>query len=139
MIAYRITRRPFADLTGAGGRLFEGRCNPKGVATIYCSEHVSLSALEILVHLQQDQVPNDYVLMTIDIPSNVVPLEGLPEQLKEESPLRERHAAWAVTSVIIPQERNVILFPENRDFRASVVRIDAFTFDPRLINRLRVQ
>ena len=139
MIAYRITRRPFADLSGAGGRFFEGRCNPKGVATIYCSEHVSLSGLEILVHLQQDQVPDDYVVMTIDIQGSVAPLVGLAERLKEESPLRERHAAWAVTSVIIPQERNVILFPENGDFRASVVRIDAFMFDPRLINRLRVQ
>ena len=136
MTAYRITRQPYADLSGAGGRFVEGRCNPKGVATIYCSEYISLCALEILVHIQQHQVPDDYMLMTINIPGRVPTLEGIASRLKEESWLRERRPAWAVRSVIIPQERNVILFPEHKEFRANIVSVEPFSFDPRLIDRV---
>ena len=139
MIAYRITRRPYADLSGAGGRFAAGRCNPKGVATIYCSGHISLCALEILVHLQQHQVPDDYVLMKINIQNKIPTLEGPAERLKEERELRERRPVWAVRSVIIPQERNFILFPEHREFQANVVSIERFAFDPRLVDRLTAQ
>ena len=139
MTAYRIARWPYADLSGAGGKFAEGRCNPKGVAAIYCSEHISLCALEILVHLQQHQVPDDYVLMTINIPGRVLTLDGTPERLKKESRLRERRVAWAVRSVIIPRERNIILFPEHRQFRASIASVEHFSFDPRLVDRVTIQ
>ena len=139
MTAYRIARRPYADLSGAGGKFAEGRCNPKGVATVYCSENISLCALEILVHIQQHQVPDDCVLMTINIPTRVLTLDGAPGRLKEESGLRERRPAWAVRSVIIPRERNIVLFPEHREFRASIVSVEHFSFDPRLIDRATIQ
>jgi hypothetical protein len=95
--------------------------------------------LEILVHLQQHQVPEDYVLMKINIHSKGRTLEELAERLKAESLLRERRPIWAVRSVIIPQERNLILFPEHREFQADVVSIEKFAFDPRLVDRVTAQ
>ena len=95
-------------------------------------------ALEILVHLHRHQVPVDYVLMTISIPSRVLNLKGSAERLKEEPGIRELRPVWAVRSVIIPQERNIILFPEHEEFRANVVSVESFSFDPRL-TRLTAQ
>ena len=79
------------------------------------------------------------MLMTINIPSRVLTLDGIPGRLKEELWLRERRPAWAVRSVIIPRERNIVLFPEHREFRASVVNIEHFSFDPRLVDRVTIQ
>jgi hypothetical protein len=53
--------------------------------------------------------------------------------------LRQRRALWAQRSTIIPQERNIILFPDHDEFRASVIEIESFSFDPRLVNRSIVQ
>ena len=58
--------------------------------------------------------------------------------MKEESVLRERRPVWAVPSVIIPRERNVILFPRHKEFRANVLGIEPFSFDPRLVSRIEI-
>jgi len=78
--------------------------------------------------------------MTIKVPLKKTPSPGFSgERLKEESWVRERRPVWAVPSVIIPQELNIILFTEHKGFRADIVDIEKFSFDPRLINRLTAQ
>src|SRR4051812_36546567 len=54
ILGWRIVkyRHAASAFSGEGARLFEGRWNSAGVAMVYCSEHVSLAALEILVHIQ---------------------------------------------------------------------------------------
>lgn len=46
--AYRLVRTDRAEgaFNGEGSRLFGGRWNPKGVAGVYCSQHLSLCVLE---------------------------------------------------------------------------------------------
>ncbi|HTH19992.1 MAG TPA: RES domain-containing protein, partial [Candidatus Udaeobacter sp.] len=51
--AWRIVRAARANsaFTGEGARIYGGRWNSRGTAVIYVSEHESLAALELLVHL----------------------------------------------------------------------------------------
>ena len=54
VVGWRIVKEKHAKsaFSGEGARIFEGRWNSAGVRMVYCSEHVSLAALEILVHTQ---------------------------------------------------------------------------------------
>src|SRR6478609_12192556 len=51
--AWRIVRaaRVNSAFTGEGARVYGGRWNARGTAVIYVSEHESLAALELFVHL----------------------------------------------------------------------------------------
>ena len=65
---WRICRRPFADLSGEGARLYGGRWNAPGRPLIYAAETAALAVLEVRVHLDLDwdMLPDDYVLVAID-------------------------------------------------------------------------
>ena len=58
--AWRIVRaaRVNSAFTGEGARVYGGRWNSRGTAVIYVSEHESLAALELFVHLTPLS-PND--------------------------------------------------------------------------------
>ena len=49
---WRIDKPRRSAFSGEGARRFGGRWNSPGVAVVYLSEHQSLAALEIFVHLQ---------------------------------------------------------------------------------------
>jgi RES domain-containing protein len=44
---WRICRRPFADLSGEGARLYGGRWNAPGRPLIYAAESAALAVLEV--------------------------------------------------------------------------------------------
>ena len=77
--AWRICRRPFADLSGEGARLYGGRWNFPGRPVVYAAEAAALAVLEVRVHLDLDGslLPADYVLMAIDL--NSLAIESLEE------------------------------------------------------------
>jgi len=58
--------------SGDGARRYGGRWNPKGLSAVYTAVTQSLAALEILVHVDTDLVPNDFVLFAVDIPDNAI-------------------------------------------------------------------
>ncbi|MGH9263009.1 MAG: RES family NAD+ phosphorylase, partial [Acidimicrobiales bacterium] len=71
MRAWRLTRHPHADLSGAGARVYGGRWTSPGLALVYASERLSLAILEILVHADPDLLPDDYVEVELEIPDAV--------------------------------------------------------------------
>jgi len=137
LIVYRLTRNKYAlDLTGAGGLRAGGRCNHKGTPVIYTAQHVSLAVAEALVHLDPDEVPDDYALVTIAIPDTVPFRRATPEEalaLSTKPPV----PVFIVPSVVVPQEFNVVLYPRSAGFRAKVAKFEPFRFDERLLRRLR--
>ena len=58
---WRIDKPRRNAFSGEGAKRFGGRWNSSGVAVVYLSEHQSLAALEIFVHLQP-LVPHDKYL-----------------------------------------------------------------------------
>lgn len=152
MRAWRITRAIHTALDGAGARRIGGRWNSPGVAVVFTAAHLSLAALEYLVHIDIDEVPDDLVALGIDVPEDAGERRMGPEDLPanwqmmlHSEECRAIGDAWAkdreslvlrVPSIIIPEEDNLIINPGHP--QAAEVRIVSerpFTYDPRLLDR----
>ena len=147
MRAWRLARRAHSALDGEGARRAGGRWNSPGLPLVYASSHLSLAALELLVHLDPDEVPADLAAFLIDIPDTVAveriePAALPPRWRVEEENCRRAGDAWLrarrtavliVPSALIPEELNTLLNPTHADAgRVRVVSSRPFTFDPRL-------
>jgi len=86
----------------------------------------------VLAHLDYDQVPLDYVLVTIEIPDNVPTQQATPEEALAAS-TNPAVPVYLVPSVIVPQELNVVMFPQVPGFEASIKKIGPFAIDERLL------
>jgi RES domain-containing protein len=152
--AWRLCRRPYADLGGRGGERADGRWHRRGRPIVYAAESPALAVLEVLVHLDlpPELLPADYVLMEIAWRQKI----GVAELASDDLPAgwataagvvacRNLGDAWLrdgssallrVPSAIVPVEHNVLLNPRHPDRTAfEVARIEPFSFDPRLLKR----
>ena len=136
LIVYRLTRRRYSDMTGGGARRVGGRCNYMGVAAVYTSAHVSLAVLEVLVHLDKSEIPDDYVLMGLQMDHREIP-EADAAGAKEMSGSRSVPVI-AVRSIVVPRELNYVLYPDATGLAASVSFIEPFAFDHRLFVSARM-
>ena len=139
MRVWRVCRRPFADLSGEGARLYGGRWNSPGRPMVYAAESAALAVLEVRVHLDLDWrvLPDDYVLTAIDA-------GDLVAETLAETPVDPRAAgdAWLASgrsallrapSFIVPESANVLVNPAHRDAAwLAVASIRPFAFDARL-------
>jgi RES domain-containing protein len=137
--AWRICRRPFADLSGEGARLYGGRWNSPGRPVVYAAESAALAVLEVRVHLDLDWslLPADYVLIAIDLSSLAIEsLEEAPDDpvAYGDAWLESRRSAvLGVPSFLVRESRNLLVnvaHPEAS--RASIASIRSFSFDKRL-------
>jgi RES domain-containing protein len=138
MIAWRLCRRPHADLSGEGARLFGGRWNSSGRPVVYLAEHPALAALEVRIHLDLpfELLPVDFVLMRVvvpDDPGTVFDAAAATVATGDTWLCEARSATLRVPSVLIPHSWNVLLNPAHPDSAQALVReIEPFGFDPRL-------
>ncbi|TAN13623.1 MAG: RES domain-containing protein [Chitinophagaceae bacterium] len=151
MEVFRIAKSKFIDdLSGAGSRLHGGRWNKKGTAVVYTSCYRSLAALELIVHVPQKNLTNDYQLAIIDIPEGInmkiIYAESLPEHWRTVSinpHLQSIGDRWLaegiycilqVPSVVIPQEWNYVInpaHPEAKEIR--IVKTEDLILDERFV------
>lgn len=134
---------------GEGARLYGGRWNSKGTACVYLSEHLSLCALEQLVHADVKDLPGTYVACSLDVPDDVGIEPVRPETVSaswSNSPpppelqvfgdkwVRERRSALLrVPSAIVDVESNFVLNVAHPDFKRMKHHPQRpFFFDPRL-------
>jgi RES domain-containing protein len=128
MNAWRICRKPFADLSGDGVRLYGGRWNSPGCPVVSIAETAALAVLEVRVHLDLDWnvLPDDYVLMEISIP------EALSRQELTDLPHDPIAVgdAWLssgastlmkVQSFIIPESANILINVAHPDAKRAAV------------------
>lgn len=138
MQAWRLCRRPYADLTGEGARRFGGRWNSPGRAVVYLAEHPALAALEVRVHLDLpfELLPADYVLLGVFVPDRLIAeAEASPDTVAVGNAwvAAGKSSALRVPSVLVPHAWNILLNPGHPDAGAAAVRtVELFLFDPRL-------
>jgi RES domain-containing protein len=147
MRVWRLTKTKHAGsaFSGDGARLFSGRWHPRGVPVVYTADSRALAVLELLVHLDPDDL-SDFALVGADVPEDLLEVVNAGDldvdwQSRPEV-LRDFGASWAkslrslglrVPSAVIPAESNVILNPLHGEFtRLSVGVANPFSLDPRL-------
>ena len=138
-VVWRICRRPFADLSGKGARLYGGRWNSPGRPLIYTAEAAALAVLEVRVHLDLDwdTLPDDYVLVSIDlgalVPEAIANLPADPRAMGDAWLRSGRSALLRVPSQIVPESHNVLINPAHADASSITIgSIRSFAFDRRL-------
>ncbi|MGO9258612.1 MAG: RES family NAD+ phosphorylase [Bryobacteraceae bacterium] len=135
MRVYRIARQKWiGNLSGSG---VPGRWNQAGKRMLYTASSLALALLEMLVHVERDQLPN-YMWVAADVPDDYIEhISAIPsDPASYGTAWLERPGATvalAVPSVIIP-EQNVLLNPGHTDF-SRIAWADSVTLeiDPRLI------
>lgn len=148
MLLWRLTRTAYArdPLSGTGAARAGSRWNSPGVRIGYASTSRPLALLEMLVHVTRDSVPDDLILVPIELPEAVVAtLDALPPDcnvLPFSMDARRTGDRWAaaksslalrVPSVVLPSESNVLVNPLHPAF--PQVRIgppEALSLDRRL-------
>jgi RES domain-containing protein len=151
--AWRIVRaaRRQSAFTGEGARVYGGRWNSRGTAVVYVSEHESLAALELFVHLTPLSPNNRYLSFRLqwdDKLTEYFSVKDLPRDWNAEPPTFQtmqigdewvraaKSVALAVPSVLSTSEVNFLLNPKHLDFKKiKISQPIEYRFDSRLLNR----
>ncbi|HEY3914040.1 MAG TPA: RES family NAD+ phosphorylase [Verrucomicrobiae bacterium] len=136
---------------GEGARLYGGRWNSVHIPMVYASEHQSLAALELRVHIDKTKMRMRFKSFTFQFNENFKKefrINRLPKDWRQEPPptsLQRIGDTWiksnasvilAVPSVIIPREFNYLINPKHSDFtKVKIGPPTDFAFDQRLFDR----
>jgi RES domain-containing protein len=129
-------------LDGEGARLYGGRWNSPGHPAVYTSMHLSLAALEYLVHVDFDNLPTDLVWSKIEIPDTIA-IESFPKPTApnerdaaifgDEWLKNRRTLALLVPSAVLYVQYDVILNPAHSEMAGvRTLETHTFEFDDRL-------
>ena len=148
--AWRIVKEKHARgaFSGDGARVFGGRWNSTGVPVVYCSEHLSLAALETLVHIVPVMVRDKFRAYRIafdDALLATITERKLPKGWDAQPPAMAsksigddwiksgRSAVLSLPSLLIRLERTFLLNPCHPDFRKIAIKdMGTIVLDPRL-------
>lgn len=120
MRIWRISNH--ADLSGHGGMVSAGRWNLVKTPIVYCADHPSTALLEMLVHVDAEDLPETYQLLEIDVPAAAsIAGPSLGDRWREDLAATRQigtdfvragaHAIMKVPSVIVPFASNFLLNP----------------------------
>jgi RES domain-containing protein len=150
MEVFRLARKKYPiELSGKGASISGARWNSKGTEIIYCAQNRALAMAEVLVHLSLATLPNDFVMLTIDIPGDVFVEVLNPEKLNIdwnvfpctfETPFlgddfikRNEACILKVPSAVVKGDFNFLINPYHVDFyKIKITEQADFPFDKRI-------
>jgi RES domain-containing protein len=150
MEVFRLAREKFAlPLSGKGAAIKGARWNSVGVELIYTAQNRSLAMAEIAVHFSLATLPDDYLMLTIEIPDDIsarkVDETELPANWKEfpHHPSTQKigdrfvaeneHCILIIPSVVTQGDFNILINPRHLEFeRIRVIKQERFPFDRRI-------
>ena len=153
MRVFRLLRKKYPiELSGKGAAMSGNRWNSKGTEVVYCAESRALAMGEVAVHISLATLPNDFVMVEIEIPDTVsvasIPFAELPEgwnsfphllhtqRIGDEFVLGKKACVLKVPSAVVPGDFNYLINPNHYGF-SSVQIVDQadFPFDKRVFGR----
>lgn len=152
MIVYRIAKDKYInDLSGKGAELYGGRWNNQGRPVLYTSAFLSLSVLELLANQVWRHVSIGYSYLAIEVPEQSVMKRYTVDQLPtgwnepryhKQTPLigddwlkaNDSLGLW-VPSAVLPQENNLLMNPNHKDFKKLKIKeVAPLKLDHRILN-----
>ena len=152
MRIWRICRVCYAceAFSGDGARRFGGRWNSRGTPMVYASTSLALAAMELFVHLEPNQAPDDLVYISAELPPGEPALRWDQSTLPpnwwgdELGPVRDLGDSWVrsaqslailVPSVPIRPEWNVLVNPLHPGLaQLQIAPPKPFHFDTRIFS-----
>lgn len=150
MEVFRLAREKYATpLSGKGAAIKGARWNSMGIELIYTAKNRSLAMAEVAVHFTLATLPEDYLMITIDIPANIktkqIKEEDLPEGWRDFPPpvstqkigdafvTENKYAVLIIPSVVTQGDYNVLINPYHKDFpKITISKTEKFPFDKRI-------
>ncbi|WP_234493764.1 RES family NAD+ phosphorylase [Vibrio maritimus] len=150
MFLYRIVKKKFATnieqvFDGEGARRYGGRWNSAGNRCVYLATSESLAILEVLVHLNDTELLNDYDLYRIDIDEALIieldqgylpddwqedPAPSSTAQIGDEWLESEMSLCLKIPSTIVPREFNCLLNLQHAAFNLEELEVVKLAFNP---------
>lgn len=150
MEVFRLARKkhPIA-LSGKGASICGGRWNSKGTEMVYSAQSRALAMAEVAVHLSIGTLPNDFVMLTINIPKeikivsvdekiltkgwNVFPYGFTTQILGDEFIRKNEFCVLKVPSAVVKGDYNYLINPFHKDFsKLTIIEQEDFPFDKRI-------
>jgi RES domain-containing protein len=150
-LVYRICKTKYVTTAfdGEGAFRFGGRWNRRGTRMIYTAGSLALAALEMLVHLDDDDLILAYSYIVADIPAELIlsvkafrqlpknwnasPTPASLQKLGDDWVREQVSAVLEVPTAIVPREKNYLLNPAHPDFaKIKLEKPKRFVFDERL-------
>lgn len=150
MKVYRLAREKHATpLSGKGAARYGARWNPVGIELIYTAQNRSLAMAEVAVHMTLATLPDDYMMLTIDIPDDIkckqlteadlptdwqeFPHPASTQDVGRDFVLENAYCVLIIPSVVTQGDYNVLINPNHPDFpRITMTSVDKFPFDRRI-------
>jgi len=150
MTLYRISKLKYTDhLSGEGSFRVGGRWNSPGTRVVYTSTSRALAMVEMFVHITHNMIPNDLVMLTIELDDSIdIPQVGpqtLPvgwNDIHDKGTVRtlgdkfigeQQYLAISVPSAVVMGDFNVLINPKHKDFdKVKVKSFDPFFMDERM-------
>lgn len=152
LTAHRIFKSKYSGVwfDGEGAYRFGGRWNTPGTRIMYTASTLPLALLEMLVHLEEEEMTPEYSSATImfdekfvvdvadfaELPSNWSgpTISPVTQAIGDEWARRNRSVVLRVPNAIIRNEFNYLINIGHDDFsKLNLGTIEMFIFDRRLI------
>lgn len=150
MEVFRLSRKIFSDsLSGKGAAIKGARWNSIGVEIIYTASNRSLAMAEVAVHLTIATIPDNFMMLTIYIPDDILikklnskdlplnwnafPPPNDTQFIGDEFIANKQYCVLQIPSAVTKGDYNILLNPNHPDFsRIKIIEKVDFPFDKRL-------
>jgi len=150
MKVFRLSRKKYSkELSGKGASLSGNRWNSKGTEIIYCASSRALAMAEVAVHLNLALIPNDYLMIEINIPDSIdieqIEITKLPpdwdlfphilptQKIGDDFINESKYCVIKVPSAVVKGDVNFLINPYHKDFKLVEINNSySFPFDKRL-------
>ena len=154
MKVYRLSRKKYSEeLSGKGAAIVGGRWNSRGTQIIYTAQSRALALAEVAVHLTVATLPNDFMMVEIELPDdisiavldpeelpkrwNVFPYNLQTQNFGDTFVKESQNAVLRVPSAVVPGDYNFLINPAHPEIRKiKISKIEGFPLDNRLFNSM---